>query len=83
MGELRQLVIEQIAHQPALPAVHTGNVPDMVIEIVRGQVLVQDLLAEEIGMQVCCLLDDIERGENGFRRIDPAYPHARRDDLGK
>ena len=53
----------------------------MGIEIVGHQVAVKDLLAEEIGMQVCCLLGDIELFQDLFWCKHPADPHTGCDDL--
>jgi hypothetical protein len=48
----------------------------LFMEIVHNQVPVKDLLEEEIGMQICCPLDHVERGEIILLFRDPAYPHA-------
>jgi hypothetical protein len=69
---LRQEVVKEVTHQPVFPAVNADNLPDMLIKVMYGQVAVQDLLAEEIGMQISCLFYDIETRKDSGRCIHPA-----------
>ena len=69
--------------EPALTAVDRDNLLYVGIEVVRCQVPVQDLLAEEIRVQVCGLLCGIERREDLLWGVHPPDPHARRRDLGE
>jgi hypothetical protein len=83
VSDLRQEIIEKIAHEFAFSPVHFRDLPDMGIEIVSHKVTVEYLLGEEIRVEVSRLLDDIELCDDLFRCIDPPDPHTRSNDLGE
>jgi len=61
MGDLRQEIIEEIAHKPALSLVYPGDLPDVVIEVIGCEIAVEDHLGKEIGVKIGCLLDTLNR----------------------
>ena len=48
MRQLRHQLIEEIAHQPAFPAVRSNDLPDMGIGIVGGEVAVRRIYLPQI-----------------------------------